>query len=780
MIPKGLDPEAGLAYIPGMVESFSDELRFHKLRVWNYLSFGPDVVEIDLSDAMLTAVIGTNYDTGGEDSRNGTGKSGFLIDAVPYALFGETTRPDITLKGLVHKLARKGQPMGVEVEYSRGPFRYLIERGENPGRLLWFRKPYDDPRDFRVREKINGKVVYVFDHTQSKSATQSQIEESVGFDMTLYTYLIGLTSETVPFMRLTADKRRNVIESLFGFRRLTEIAKFLKKDRDTKKTEITALESGLVATQAANDRVQAQIDGLRAKVADYYKPYEARLRQAELRLGELIHQGKALYGEFERNAFVQSLPEAIRMGNHLEYVRGLPPEEDELERLAGRRDLLEAEIERLVSQMEKNAEETRRGLIAARDAKMLAIELTEDERNDLSSLTGTVPRDKRAQNEGMDRISKMTGTISALESMIEKLTESVCPSCGQATTEEHRQQEHDRLSAELTQTTEEHGSLYETLVANNTALSAAEARLEQLRGKRSVAMQEQAQIETEFTTKLEQINENLSAQMESEPTLLDLVDKFTTASEAYDQAQRLSEARKNAITLAQEWVEQNTESNRLAEIALEAKANLSPIQNPDPYTEQITSLEKNALVDIRAERTRLAEAKSILEHLQLLIELATKPESFVRKSLIARWLPKLNSMIAGFLKDLELPHRVRFDTEMELHVEHLNGEYSNGNLSKGERMRLVVAISLSFMRLYEAMNNPINLLAVDELLDSGICNRGAANAVAILNDFVRVHKKRAFVITHRSDIRDQVDSTLTVVKENDISTIRWDEEPVRA
>ena len=109
----------------------------------------------------------------------------------------------------------------------------------------------------------------------------------------------------------------------------------------------------------------------------------------------------------------------------------------------------------------------------------------------------------------------------------------------------------------------------------------------------------------------------------------------------------------------------------------------------------------------------------------------------------------------------------------------MRGEYTNGNLSKGERMRLVVAINLAFQRLYETMNNPINLLAIDELLDSGICNRGAANALRILNDFVRKHKKRAFIITHRSDIKDRVDSTLTVVKENDISTIKWEKEPVR-
>ena len=102
---------------------------------------------------------------------------------------------------------------------------------------------------------------------------------------------------------------------------------------------------------------------------------------------------------------------------------------------------------------------------------------------------------------------------------------------------------------------------------------------------------------------------------------------------------------------------------------------------------------------------------------------------------------------------------------MDMEITNMNAEYSDGNLSKGERTRLIFALIRGFQDLYEHMNHRINLMSVDELIDSGICNRGAENAVNLLRESAQKDQKRIFLITHRSDIRDQVDSTVTVAKE---------------
>ena len=98
-------------------------------------------------------------------------------------------------------------------------------------------------------------------------------------------------------------------------------------------------------------------------------------------------------------------------------------------------------------------------------------------------------------------------------------------------------------------------------------------------------------------------------------------------------------------------------------------------------------------------------------------------------------------------------------------------EKSWGNLSKGERMRLVIALNFAFQDIFEYMNYRINLLCVDELLDSGICSRGAERGVDLLKALSANSHKRIMLITHRDDIAARVDHMMIVRKENDISKI---------
>lgn len=96
-------------------------------------------------------------------------------------------------------------------------------------------------------------------------------------------------------------------------------------------------------------------------------------------------------------------------------------------------------------------------------------------------------------------------------------------------------------------------------------------------------------------------------------------------------------------------------------------------------------------------------------------------------------------------------------------------EFDWGNLSKGQRQRVTIALNLAFQDLFEATNQPLSLLMVDELIDSGICNRGASQAVHALRETCANKDKRVFLITHRADIADQVEDVMVVEMKNKIS-----------
>ena len=121
-------------------------IEFEKLSIKNMLSFGPQPTVIDLRGNYITAVLGLNHDTGGDESRNGVGKS-TLIDSLCYVLFGKTIR-GISNAKLVNKLMRKGQGMLVVLEFRTPDGAYRIERGEAPSKLKLFRKDLDDTNDF--------------------------------------------------------------------------------------------------------------------------------------------------------------------------------------------------------------------------------------------------------------------------------------------------------------------------------------------------------------------------------------------------------------------------------------------------------------------------------------------------------------------------------------------------------------------------------------------------------------------------------------------------------
>ena len=61
-----------------------------------------------------------------------------------------------------------------------------------------------------------------------------------------------------------------------------------------------------------------------------------------------------------------------------------------------------------------------------------------------------------------------------------------------------------------------------------------------------------------------------------------------------------------------------------------------------------------------------------------------------------------------------------------------------------------------------------------ELIDNGICPRGAENTVEALRRMCVANNKRVLLVTHRDDIAAQVDDIMMVKKENEISWIETD------
>ncbi len=187
-------------------------------------------------------------------------------------------------------------------------------------------------------------------------------------------------------------------------------------------------------------------------------------------------------------------------------------------------------------------------------------------------------------------------------------------------------------------------------------------------------------------------------------------------------------------------------------------------EEEDPYQEQIETLETTALAEISWEN--MNEYTKLQEHQEFLLKLLTNKDSFVRKRIIEQNLAYLNHRLGYYLDKLQLPHEVEFKSDLEVDITQLGQTFDFDNLSRGERNRLILALSWSFRDVYESFTEPMNLLFIDELVDSGMDQVGIELSMSVLKKMGREMKRNVFLISHRDELAGRVNNVLMVVKQN--------------
>ena len=201
-------------------------------------------------------------------------------------------------------------------------------------------------------------------------------------------------------------------------------------------------------------------------------------------------------------------------------------------------------------------------------------------------------------------------------------------------------------------------------------------------------------------------------------------------------------------------------------------------EDVDPYVDQIDSLQQTGLQEIDwSEVNRLDELK---EHQEFLLKLLTNKDSFIRKKIIEQNLQFLNTRLEYYITRLGLPHEVQFQSDLSVTITQLGQDLDFDNLSRGERNRLILGLSWSFRDVFESMNHPLNLVCIDELVDSGMDTVGVENALGILKKLERERKKNILLISHRDELVGRVNSTLQVTKENGFTTFNSEIEMIDA
>lgn len=184
----------------------------------------------------------------------------------------------------------------------------------------------------------------------------------------------------------------------------------------------------------------------------------------------------------------------------------------------------------------------------------------------------------------------------------------------------------------------------------------------------------------------------------------------------------------------------------------------------DTYQEQIVELEHTALQDVSWDSVN--SLNLMKEHQEFLLKLLTSKDSFIRKKIIDQNLAYLNNRLTYYLDKVGLPHTVVFQNDLTVEITQLGQDLDFDNLSRGERNRLILGLSWAFRDVWESLYQNINLLFIDELIDSGMDANGVENSLSVLKKMGRERNKNIYLISHRDELVGRVNNVLKVIKEN--------------
>tara|TARA_S200000501_G_scaffold44510_1_gene36012 strand:- start:2406 stop:4181 length:1776 start_codon:yes stop_codon:yes gene_type:complete len=201
-------------------------------------------------------------------------------------------------------------------------------------------------------------------------------------------------------------------------------------------------------------------------------------------------------------------------------------------------------------------------------------------------------------------------------------------------------------------------------------------------------------------------------------------------------------------------------------------------QEEDPYQAQIDELKETGLQEVSW--NSMNQLTDFKDHQEFLLKLLTNKDSFIRKKIIDQNLAYLNNRLTYYLDKLGLPHQVVFLNDLAVEITQLGQDLDFDNLSRGERNRLILGMSFAFRDVWESLYQNVNLLFIDELIDSGMDTAGVENSLAVIKKMGRDRQKNVFLISHKDELVGRVNHLMKVIKENGFTSYENDIEIVES
>ena len=312
------------------------------------------------------------------------------------------------------------------------------------------------------------------------------------------------------------------------------------------------------------------------------------------------------------------------------------------------------------------------------------------------------------------------------------------------------------------------------LVELNTIVDKCNRQYKQIETQLVKLRNELAQLELNKCPYCQQEYHNTQSKIKAVQTQIDdcNVEMFSvdelmekTVSEIEDVTATITDT-KLQITIdnIEELVEINAQRNNIEKRLQEAKDAINP------HLDALSDLQSVSLGNV--DYNQINTLTDLQEHQKFLLKLLTKKDSFVRKELLDKNIPYLNTRLSHHLSLLGLPHKVEFTQEMTASITQFGQPLGFGNLSAGQRARVNIALSLAFRDVLQQLHQKINICLFDEVLDVGLDGVGIIAAATALKLIAKEDDISMYIISHKNEVENMFDSVITVQMSKGFSYIK--------
>ena len=701
------------------------KLEFITLTLKNFLSFGNVEQTVTLNNNPYTVITGFNKDISNDDSgnKNGVGKS-TLFNALHYALFGRAIGNKVTLPNLVNNINKKH--MEVSLTFKKNDILYKIERGRSPNYL----------RFYIGEEEITDESL------GDSRDTQSLIEETIGMNEELFNQTIMLSCGVPIFMNQSTANQKLIIEQVLGvdvitnkINKLKEVIKETKNNINNEEFKISTLKS---QQETLKNDYEKQISDYKLQKQNWYNTQESEIKSIEEQIDELksIDYDKELRLINELKEYMDTLGkwqnnEKTKQG----LISSINREQQMLENINKQINLIdsvdfnkELEIINYNEDLKKKEEEYKNQLLVKQQLK--------NRYNELSNGYTTLSNEKKKVQE-----------------KIEKYQSNLCPTCGQVLDKEKAEQEVNKLTIEIQQYDMALHQVDIEILETNAKLS------ECVEDGKIFDYKQGRYSNIDFLNSDKNKSSELNA---SKSEIVGRINELNTELCAYDMEKPNEPSEYSQFMTINEYYESKSSMD-----VLNDKLNTVKTQ-VEPYSNLITELESKLNAIETVDETALKEMIDEQEHNNVLLKLLNAPNSYIRQSILDKSLSYLNTKIKQYLEQLGSTISVKFNSDMTIDMRRKGLDL--GYVSSGEEGRIAIALTLAFRDTWESLTGmECNLLMVDELLDKiGLDVNGKQMMVSCLK---HIPNRNTFLVSHDTEINNQSNRVITIVKEKEFSNI---------